>query len=286
MLLGNGDIGVCVTTRPDALGLHLGKEDSWDIRVSEDHYQHVLPFKKLLKLWERASQEAKRLDKPELLFLEREIDFFREYTEKVESSYRKSWPRPWPCGISWIHWDPRFTQVAQQTLDISNGFLTIDLEHHEPQETRSRQIRITVFVHAEAGQVSVSTDAEAPFLSLAYYPNIEPEAKLPPPELDAVTEMGGVRFTAYQHFPATAPSEQNPNPSNSDLDRSFFSLRPAFGRVDCSRADRKPATAERDGLSGSGYLHTLCTAAKSFLPQRPKTNFSPGSRTGDNARCP
>ena len=100
--------------------------------------------------------------------------------------------------------------------------LTIDLEHHEPQETRSRQIRITVFVHAEAGQISVSTDAEAPFLSLAYYPNIEPEAKLPPPELDAVTEMGGVRFTAHQHFPATAPSEQNPNPSNSDLDRSFF----------------------------------------------------------------
>ena len=123
MLLGNGDIGVCVTTRPDALGLHLGKEDSWDIRVSEDHYRHVLPFKELLKLWERASQEAKRLGKPELLFLEREIDFFREYTEKVESSYRKSWPRPWPCGILWIHWDPRFTQVAQQTLDISNGLL-------------------------------------------------------------------------------------------------------------------------------------------------------------------
>jgi hypothetical protein len=25
MLLGNGDVGVCVTVRPDALGLHLGK---------------------------------------------------------------------------------------------------------------------------------------------------------------------------------------------------------------------------------------------------------------------
>ena len=202
MLLGNGDIGVCVTTRPDALGLHLGKEDSWDIRVSEDHYRHVLPFKELLKVWERASQEAKRLGKPELFFLEREIDFFREYTQKVESSYRKSWPRPWPCGILWIHWDPRFVRVAQQTLDISNGSLTIDLEHNDPQENRSRQIRITVFVQAEAGQISVSTDAEAPFLSLAYYPNIEPEAQLPPPELDAMTEMAGVRFTAHQHFPA------------------------------------------------------------------------------------
>ena len=53
MLLGNGDIGVCITVRPDAMGLHLGKEDSWDIRVSEDHYQYVLPFNELLKLWER-----------------------------------------------------------------------------------------------------------------------------------------------------------------------------------------------------------------------------------------
>jgi hypothetical protein len=26
-LLGNGDLGVCVTLRPDALGLHIGKED-------------------------------------------------------------------------------------------------------------------------------------------------------------------------------------------------------------------------------------------------------------------
>src|SRR5215468_6090603 len=58
MLLGNGDIGVCVTVRPDALGIHLGKVDSWDIRVSEDHYQHVVAFNELLQLWERAGEEA------------------------------------------------------------------------------------------------------------------------------------------------------------------------------------------------------------------------------------
>jgi len=90
MLMGNGDIGLCVTVRPDALGLHLGKEDSWDIRVSEDHYQYVLPFPELLKLWERASEEAKRQGKPEMTYLEYGIDFFREYTLKVTSSYSKS----------------------------------------------------------------------------------------------------------------------------------------------------------------------------------------------------
>src|SRR5947209_19202621 len=54
MLLGNGDIGVCVTVRPDALGFHIGKSDSWDIRVSEEHDSQVLPFADLLKLWDRA----------------------------------------------------------------------------------------------------------------------------------------------------------------------------------------------------------------------------------------
>ncbi|MGH9403259.1 MAG: twin-arginine translocation signal domain-containing protein, partial [Terriglobia bacterium] len=38
MLLGNGDVGLCVTVRPDGLGLHIGKNDCWDIRVSEDNY--------------------------------------------------------------------------------------------------------------------------------------------------------------------------------------------------------------------------------------------------------
>ena len=86
MLLGNGDIGVCVVVRPDALGLHLGKSDSWDIRVSEDIEKHVLTFQELLKLWNRAGEEAKRQGKPEMLFLENGIDFFREYTNKVASS--------------------------------------------------------------------------------------------------------------------------------------------------------------------------------------------------------
>ena len=48
MLLGNGDIGVCAVVRPDALGLHIAKNDVWDIRVSEDIEKYVLTFKDLL----------------------------------------------------------------------------------------------------------------------------------------------------------------------------------------------------------------------------------------------
>ena len=32
-LLGNGDLGVVACTRPDAIVLHLGHNDIWDIRI-------------------------------------------------------------------------------------------------------------------------------------------------------------------------------------------------------------------------------------------------------------
>ncbi|HME00548.1 MAG TPA: twin-arginine translocation signal domain-containing protein [Terriglobia bacterium] len=224
MLLGNGDIGLCITVRPDALGLHLGKEDSWDIRVSEDHYQHVLPFNELLKLWKRASEEAKRQGKPEMLYLESSIDFFRDYTMKVTSSYAKSWPRPWPCGIVWIHWDSRKVRVVRQTLDPSNGLFTLELEHDNLRGQR-RKVTVHSFVNWNTGHVLLWTDDPAPFVSISYYPNLDRHAQLPPPEIDArvaarVAE-GSAEFSGYQRFPATVPTAENPNPGRSDKDRSF-----------------------------------------------------------------
>jgi hypothetical protein len=68
MLLGNGDVGACVVVRPDALAIHIGKNDCWDIRVSEDIADHVLPFREVLQLWQRAVKSQKD-GKPDLLYL-------------------------------------------------------------------------------------------------------------------------------------------------------------------------------------------------------------------------
>ena len=220
MLLGNGDIGLCVTVRPDALGLHLGKEDSWDIRVSEDHYQYVLPFHELLKLWERASEEAKRQGKHDMLYMEYGIDFFREYTMKVTSSYAKSWPRPWPCGIVWIHWDSRKVRVVRQVLDPSNGLYTLDLECDDLRGRR-RKVTVRCFVNWNTGHVSVSSDEPAPFGSVSYCPNLDAGAQLPPPELEGATNEEFAEFSAYQRFPATVPTPVNPNPARTAKDRNF-----------------------------------------------------------------
>jgi hypothetical protein len=216
LLLGNGDIGVCVTVRPDALGIHIGKNDVWDIRVSEEHAAHIRPFKEVLDIWRRASEEAKRQGKPDMLFLESNIDFFREYSNLMQSSYRKPWPRPWPCGTVWLHWDSRMVRVVRQELDISSGVLTIRLEHDDLR-VRSRTVELICFVSRERSHISVSSDSPSPVISLAYHPNWDTEARLPEPEL----QVGPSRFSGFQHFPATAPTEAQPNPPRANDDRNF-----------------------------------------------------------------
>lgn len=215
MLLGNGDIGLCITVRPDAMGLHLGKEDSWDIRVSEESDRHVLPFKELLQLWQRASEEAKRQGHPDMTYLENNIDFFRQYTETVTASYRKTWPRPWPCGIAWIHWDPRRLRVTRQTLDPSNGLFRLQLA------SDNGPVQLSCFVNTVSNHVCVFSDRTAPFSSIAYYPNLDKSAQLPMPRLNAQSHANAATFEAIQVFPATAPTSEVPNPPPSASDRNF-----------------------------------------------------------------
>ncbi|MFN7994075.1 MAG: hypothetical protein U0Q18_10755 [Bryobacteraceae bacterium] len=219
MLLGNGDIGACVTVRPDALGLHLGKEDSWDIRVSEDHYAHVLPLKEFLQLWQDATEEAKRDGQPDAMYLEQRNAALREYTTKVTSSYRKPWPRPWPCGIVWVHWDSRDVRVVRQTLDPANGLYHLELETGLLSAGR-RPVSLYCFVNRTAGHVCIYTDSPAPFVSVAYDPHVSREAPLPLPETKVRAETGSAEFSWYQHFPATPPTEAEPNPPRSEKDRS------------------------------------------------------------------
>ncbi|MGI9071590.1 MAG: glycosyl hydrolase family 95 catalytic domain-containing protein [Bryobacteraceae bacterium] len=215
MLLGNGDIGVCITVRPDALGLHIGKSDSWDIRVSEEHYSHVLPFSDLLKMWESASAEAKRQGKPDMLYLEQEIPFFREYTNKVTASYSKSWPRPWPCGILWVHWDATRCRTVRQVLDPSCGHYRLDLE------VAGKPVSLHSFVNTATGHICLWSDRAAEFLSVVYYPNLDPDAHLPAPEIDGTASNEAAEFSGYQLFPAIAPTALVPNPAASDKDSNF-----------------------------------------------------------------
>jgi alpha-L-fucosidase 2 len=173
MLLGNGDVGACVVVRPDALGIHVGKNDCWDIRVSEDIANHVLPFREVLQLWQRASEEAKRIGKPDMLYVETGVDFFREYSQKAGSSYDgKKWPRPWPCGTIWINWDPTWVEPGQHTLDLATGLFTLTLRC-TTFENEGSSVQLSIFVDWETGLISVSTDQALPLRSIVYSPEVD-----------------------------------------------------------------------------------------------------------------
>jgi alpha-L-fucosidase 2 len=282
MLMGNGDLGVCAEVRPDALGFHVGKSDSWDIRVSEDIERYVLTFQQLLELWRRASEAAKQQGKRDMLFLERNIDFFREYAQKVVSSYRMPWPRPWPCGTVWIHWDPRWVQAGRQVLNPSNGLFTLELGIHEMNH-EPHTVTVSSFVDWDTGLLSVSTSAPVPFKSVCYYPDLDREsvspighgeeklAKLPPPKIDGKCENSFAEFSCFQYFPAIGPTRETPSPPKSEKDRNFSLL----GRLIGSWAIEGLAESQQQlKQQGSGPLNPFFGSAPGvFLTARGSQPF-------------
>lgn len=100
-----------------------------------------------------------------MLFLESNIDFFKEYSDLMQASYRKPWPRPWPCGTVWLHWDSRMLRVVRQELDIATGVLVISLEYDDLRGAIKPVRLSSCFVSREQGHASVSSDTAAPILS-------------------------------------------------------------------------------------------------------------------------
>lgn len=237
MLLGNGDVGVCAVVRPDALGLHIGKNDCWDIRVSEPAEDKVLPFADLLAMWKRASEEAKRQGNPDMVHLEENIDFFREYSQTVAQSYRQKWPRPWPCGTIWINWDVRWVEPMEFRLDPSDGLFTLDLKC-TTMANESRTVQLHAFVDWESGLISVSTNEPLEVRSIVFSPEVDglrvgnfdtghmtqTNDLLPPPQTGSVIAEAFAEITCTQILPALGPTKEMPAPPTSDKDRNFSLL--------------------------------------------------------------
>lgn len=248
MLMGNGDLGVCVTVRPDGLGLHIGKNDCWDIRVSEENRRALMTESELLKLWQLSSDQAKHLGDPQMIDLESRIPILRDYASMAEAAYRKPWPHPWPCGSVWIHWDPRFVRVKRQSLDPSNGLLTIDLLLGDSRQTPSagievdkfkqpeKEFRVLCFVDWNSGLVSVTAKSPVPFSSVAYYPNYNKKDLMPPPDVTFQTGDGFGEFFCTQRLPYTPPTAEVPSPPPSTKDSNFA----LYGRLAGSWTSPQP----------------------------------------------
>ncbi len=162
-LLGNGGLGLVVTTRPDAVVLHLGHNGVWDERVDEGHAPHIGTFAE-------AFDRVDAID-PTLASLD-EDPWFAEYRATMEQPYDSNpYPRPYPCGSIVLGIDRRSTVIRGHRLDISTGTCTIDLVHHG----RLRKVRIDVDQSVDSVWISSEADPDdttSPFRRVHLVPDV------------------------------------------------------------------------------------------------------------------
>lgn len=117
-LLGNGAMGVVVTTRPDAIVLYFGHNNVWDIRIAENNKEKIGTFKEVFSRVKAIS---------DTLSLLTEDPWYNEYSKMTAENYRKPYPRPFPSGSVLLGFDRRNAEMIGHRLDISNGLCEVFL---------------------------------------------------------------------------------------------------------------------------------------------------------------
>ena len=115
-LLGNGGMGVVVTTRPDGIVLYFGHNNVWDIRLSEKNREKIGTFEDVFK-------KAKSI--PDNLNSLTQDPWYSEYSSMAMENYSKPYPRPFPCGSVLLGFDRREIELIGHRLDIFNGLCEV-----------------------------------------------------------------------------------------------------------------------------------------------------------------
>lgn len=111
-LLGNGGMGVVVTTRPDGIMLYFGHNNVWDIRIAENNREEIGTFEYVFNKVSKIPDTLKMLsDDP----------WYKQYSAMARENYAKPYPRPFPCGAVLLGFDRREAELLGHKLDISNG---------------------------------------------------------------------------------------------------------------------------------------------------------------------
>jgi len=117
-LLGNGGMGVNVTTRPDGIVLYFGHNNVWDIRLAENHKDELGTFAQVFDKVKNIPANYVNLS---------DDAWYNQYSNMAGENYRQPYPRPFPCGSVLLGFDRRKVQVLGHVLDISNGLCTVKL---------------------------------------------------------------------------------------------------------------------------------------------------------------
>ena len=126
-LLGNGGMGVVVTTRPDGIVIYFGHNNVWDIRVAENNMEKIGTF-------DYVFNKVKLI--PDTLSVLTNDPWYREYSRMAAENYGKPYPRPFPCGSVLLGFDLRNAELLGHKLDISNGLCEVYLLTSEDKKIK------------------------------------------------------------------------------------------------------------------------------------------------------
>ncbi len=115
-LLGNGGLGAVATTRPDAVAIHFGHNNVWDIRVAEDNQDKIGVFQDIFEKVKTIPTDYATLDQDA---------WYREYSEMTAQNYAAPYPRPFPCGTLILGFDRREAELLGHRLDVSTGLCEV-----------------------------------------------------------------------------------------------------------------------------------------------------------------
>ena len=116
-VLGNGHMGIIVTTRPDSVKIYFGHNSVLDIRAKYVPMDELGTFEDLWGKFKRGDR-----------------GWLDAYNKKATEPSDTQEPRPWPCGSLLIGFDRRDAELLGHVLHIDTGVLEVRfLVHGELQ---------------------------------------------------------------------------------------------------------------------------------------------------------
>jgi hypothetical protein len=196
-LLGNGALGAVVTTRPDAIVIHFGHNNVWDIRVAEANKERIGAFPEIFARVAAIPAEYERLDQD---------PWYSEYVALMTESYRKPYPRPFPCGSLILGFDPRRAELLGHELDIASGRCTVRMRAGD------LQIAVHIFADMDADRLWVRAEdlggspVASPFERIRLLPDpdglLDDEQDSPAGMFTALASLGGTTIAGVRAAPS------------------------------------------------------------------------------------
>ncbi|SEW51955.1 glycosyl hydrolase family 95 catalytic domain-containing protein [Chitinophaga arvensicola] len=195
-LLGNGGMGVVVTTRPDAVVLYFGHNNVWDIRIAENHRDSLRDFNYVFN---------RVKDIPDLAG----DTWYQQYNAMAADNYHQPYPRPFPCGSLVLGFDRRTAELIGHTLDISRGVCTVKFLMED-----KRTVLLELFTDMQHDQLYMQlTDAAGkPAANIFNRVKVMTDPSTPAefPRHTTAEELAAGSLSFRQILPSEEPRKYNP----------------------------------------------------------------------------